>query len=532
MTNYLSFGTSSDWTTNGLTPFFNGLATNATFITDSGKAFVRAFIDFNRNGIYDAGEPFYCRRVDIGESPDHVEIQVGDFDGDGISDSLEIELGSRWDNDRIRGSFFSVEVFDFFKTTNNLSVGLFRPGNGSIPQFPAVVVTNRSYSRTFPAVVVTNVNNVLNARLVVFEDLNSNGVLEVSEPSYDYILEMKSGRDIFPLTISKSSWDVDQDDILDSWEARNDLDATLFDDAMSDQDNDGLVAVEEFWLGLDPSEPNPVTNSLWGVLSRSIDGRLEAGKSLDYFSNYLPNGRQGIFEINTNCWASDIDFSCLSPWNSRSEHNWNAGTLISPVHIIQADHFHSSIGRTLYFRGKSGVLYSRQLVALRTLPLVENYTKDVAIGLLDSPLPDDVSVAEFLPDDFTEFFGDGKGLPCVTFNQDREAIVGELTEIPGRIVINHNFVSCRVPFSSIRLPFYKDIRRFDSGSPRFLILGDKPILLCTMLWAGEGSGPSLTALKAEIQDAMDSLSPGYSLSIVDFSPYLRTFTPPELDLPQ
>ena len=392
-----------------------GLATNATFITDSGKAFVRAFTDFNRNGIYDAGEPFYCRRVDIGESPDHVEIQVGDF---------------------------------------------------------------------------------------------------------------------FPLTISKSSWDVDQDDILDSWEARNGLDATLFDDATSDQDNDGLTAVEEFWLGLDPSEPNPVTNSLWGVLSRSIDGRLEAGKSLAYFSNYLPNGRQGIFEINTNCWASDIDFSCLSPWNSRSEHNWNAGTLISPVHIIQADHFHSSIGRTLYFRGKSGVLYSRQLVALRTLPIVENYTNDVAIGLLDSPLPDDVSVAEFLPGDFTEFFGDGKGLPCVTFNQDREAIVGELTEIPGRIVINHYFVSCRVPFSSIRSPFYKDIRRFDSGSPRFLILGDKPILLCTMFWGGEGSGPSLTALKAEIQDAMDSLSSGYSLSIADFSPFQRTVTPPELDLPQ
>ena len=74
--------------------------------------------------------------------------------------------------------------------------------------------------------------------------------------------------------------------------------------------------------------------------------------------------------------------------------------------------------------------------------------------------------------------------------------------------ISQDNVAAMYPVSPLRLANTEPIVVGDSGNPRFLVMGSKPILVST-LWTGPNSpasGPFMTSWKHEIQTLVDELS--------------------------
>ena len=66
-----------------------------------------------------------------------------------------------------------------------------------------------------------------------------------------------------------------------------------------------------------------------------------------------------------------------------------------------------------------------------------------------------------------------------------------------------------------RRSFFQTLRGNDSGSPTFLVYGNKLVLVGTH-WSSNSDSSVAMAIE-KIQDAMDYLSPGYNLKIENFS---------------
>lgn len=262
-------------------------------------------------------------------------------------------------------------------------------------------------------------------------------------------------------------------------------------------------------MGYDPEVPDG-SNTVFSVASRSIDERI-AGKNptnaLPVFLNYPACGTNLV--RNTDCWAYGIDLSCASPWNSFSSGgNRKTGTLISPRHIIYANHYHSNddYGKSIYFLGTNDVIYSAKLVASSRVG-----TTDIRIGLLDTEIPPLVTPAKILPPDYANYLPIASKCPILSFDQEEKALVQELSSLSSSVTIEPSLSSFH------RRAFHENIVRFDSSNPSFLILGDSPILLFTFFSATVG--PSVAFWKDEIQSVMDQLMSGYYLNEADFSEY-------------
>ena len=269
-----------------------------------------------------------------------------------------------------------------------------------------------------------------------------------------------------------------------------------------------------------------------GYIAWSVDSRLAGRspeKSWSRFDGY-PAASADRLAFNRDFWALDVDFSCVSPWNDRFRSQ-RAGTAVSPVHVVFANHFQLSPGTRVYFVGTDGKLYYRRYLA--GLRVGET---DLMVGLLDSPLPPAVRPAAILPDDYAAYIGNADKLPVVTFDQKERALVQELWPISTAPESN-GMSSRNLKFSSgwhsvgaavpeppelaeareRRARFYDHLVKGDSGNPCFLLVGREPILLYTVFSGGPGAGPALQKLRVQLQNAMDRLRPGYTLRTFDFS---------------
>lgn len=254
-------------------------------------------------------------------------------------------------------------------------------------------------------------------------------------------------------------------------------------------------------------------------------GLLADNSVLDKFVDYRVNGTNGVFILNTSCWAYGIDTSCVSMWNSGAR-NERAGTAISKRHAIAAVHHFLGIGWELYFCGTNEVVYTNRVTGTRNIA-----GTDIQIVSLQSELPDAVTPAYLLPTNFHEYISTGMCLPVLRFDQDERCIVNEISDgLPVIGSAQTGLFHTSVPKVTHRVPFYDYLRGGDSGNPVFLILGNKPILLGTAYWGLEGISNGVyrtcryffaTYYANEIQAKMDELVPGYSLQFVDFSSFVK-----------
>lgn len=230
-------------------------------------------------------------------------------------------------------------------------------------------------------------------------------------------------------------------------------------------------------------------------------------------TNIYTTANGSSFIRNSNCWISDVDTSCASPWNS-SYNNLTAGTLISPRHIMFCRHynFYPSIGSTIYFVSSSGQVVTKTLSSIQhvTSP---NRPIDIAIGYLNSDVPNNIKYAKILPANWLTYLPQIniiKKIPIFWFNQNENASIYELTRL------DENFISYP---SQKYANFFLPIIRFDSGSPFFMLINNEPVLLGVLI--GGGAGTFVSSCINEINSTMSSLggTGAYQLTQIDLSSF-------------
>ena len=260
----------------------------------------------------------------------------------------------------------------------------------------------------------------------------------------------------------------------------------------------------------------PVLDFATNSIARRIES-CDPAVCLARFADYPPSkGKLGFprclfenpFPANPHFYLRDVDFSCASPWND-STGTLRAGTLISKRHIIFAKHFSLWKGVRILFVGDDGGVCPCNVEATMGLDHC-----DIMIASLNAEVTPNVHPAKILPADYRKYLGDGKGLPCVTLNQNECALLTEM-----RSIVTHGFGLTTMSFEpsdAHRRRFRRPIVVGDSGSPAFLLIGNELILLHCCHHGGCGSGPAVHLYAKEIQKAMDELCPGYKLESFDF----------------
>ena len=168
---------------------------------------------------------------------------------------------------------------------------------------------------------------------------------------------------------------------------------------------------------------------------KNLEERLAkstSAKVLSRYVDYKANAPRDIFIANTNFWARGIDFSCVSPWNSKSG-SLRGGTLISPRHIVCSAHFPLIIGtRILFVNDADGGVCPCYLEKKKVVK-----GTDIMIGLLNAEVTPNIKPAKILPDNYELFLDEkGFGMPVATFNQNEELFLTESNVIFSDNTIN------------------------------------------------------------------------------------------------
>ena len=253
------------------------------------------------------------------------------------------------------------------------------------------------------------------------------------------------------------------------------------------------------------------TASYKEIYSREID-RAIAGLTADsttkqIFSFKNPSAITPAFTRSTTCWAKNIDTSPQSIWNNNASGPipFNAGayggsgTLISPRHIVYANHFRFYNGTTFVFVDMNNNCYTRTLSNSAQVG-----STDIQIGLLDSDITN-VSFAKILDISIANQTNSSIKFPAFFMDQDRNALVGEY-------YLDGAGAVCQSPTDSAqRTNFYEVPVGGDSGNPICLIYENKIILTFTFLTST--SGPSLSYYINDINSTMISLGGGYTAAV-------------------
>ena len=212
------------------------------------------------------------------------------------------------------------------------------------------------------------------------------------------------------------------------------------------------------------------------------------------------------FVRNPSCWLNGVsNLTCISPAQlSGAAWNQRAGTLITSRHVVYAAHFGIPIiegGTPLLFVQRDGQPVTRKVVAQAA-----DAASDIAIGLLDSDVPETIAVAPVLPADFERHFAGRHKFLVVTLDAEEKASVQQCLLWNGQFATNtldQNYVE----------PEYKRLAAWseatvtgDSGNPVFVLI-DGELVLLGCWWTAQG-GSHLGARHEVVARLLEQLSPG------------------------
>ena len=221
------------------------------------------------------------------------------------------------------------------------------------------------------------------------------------------------------------------------------------------------------------------------------------------------NDSTATYVRNTLCWANSANLTCISPWNSNGGSQ-QSGTLISPQHIIFANHFTYPNGTSLRFVDKNNNIVTATLSTQARVG-----STDIQIGLLTTPVLSTISFSKVLPKNIATYLPSISytyTTPALATNQFKQALVDDLAQIVGSATF-------KMPQNTIRQSFYTNIIGGDSGSPAFLIINNQLVLVTCWNYGGAGSGPSLIDNYDSVNATMSALGGGYQLTDISLSSF-------------
>lgn len=233
-----------------------------------------------------------------------------------------------------------------------------------------------------------------------------------------------------------------------------------------------------------------------------------------------------IFVRDPDCWASDIDLTCISPSNSLA-NNLRAGTLITPRHMIGAAHYELNIGNIVYFVTQDGTntTVPMTITGKKQHPDYSNYFPDLTVYTLNDDVPSTITPCKTLPASYINKLVEieAGSPPTLCLDQEEKALVTDLH------FFSSKYATFRVPTDATRFDFYEHKINGDSGNPGFLVLdlgsGPEVIILTVWTYLSPGLGtfvtPQIDAINQMIidSDAIAGVSTGYTVTEADLSTY-------------
>jgi hypothetical protein len=255
-----------------------------------------------------------------------------------------------------------------------------------------------------------------------------------------------------------------------------------------------------------------VSGTLRAEVDSEIDTRITGetpSTAIPLWTTRTPSTQ--TYVRNLGCWGADIDLTPHAAYNSVTwDYQPGIGgiTLISPRHVIGAAHTGlPNVGATYHFVSADNVVCSRTVTAA-----VNIGTTDVRIGVLSSDVDAGISFCRVLPAAWAAKLPtlSTRQIAAARITRQQKLVVHELHSL-GDVVSMHQ------PRSSTRSSFFIEAENGDSGSPLFLVIDGKPVLLTTLY--SSSTGPSIISHRAAINAAMTALGGGYQLSDVNLSAF-------------
>lgn len=260
-----------------------------------------------------------------------------------------------------------------------------------------------------------------------------------------------------------------------------------------------------------PTTTDTFLNYLDGTLGKHSTNEgnsvIAGGGQLNLFS--VKNPQTPTYTRNSSCWASLLDWTGVSPHNSAGGFQ-RGGTLVSPRHLVWANHFNIPNGTTITFVSAENEVFTRTLTSS-----IQIGTSDIRVGVLNGDIDESVSHYSVLPSNWNDYLVTVSQtyIPLVTTDQEQKAICRELNNIS--ITVHGGRIFHRFAQISPRQNFSENIVVGDSGQPMFMIIdGEMVFLGCHY---NTGAIVSLHEYITEINAAMTTLGGGYQLTEVDLS---------------
>lgn len=215
---------------------------------------------------------------------------------------------------------------------------------------------------------------------------------------------------------------------------------------------------------------------------------------------------------STTVWTTEgdapLDVTGVSPWNSQLNYR-KAGTLISPRHIVFANHYQIANGSTVIFIDADNNVVSRTLQSQQRVE-----STDIQVGILDADVPASISYYPVIAfSDVTQYLSPTT-VPMLTFDQEDHAIIRDVSTMTNLYVFH-----TASPVGTERAAFNELLITGDSGDSAFFVIDDQLVLILTHY--GASSGPEYGAYISTINQVMTNLGGGYQLTIVDLDCFVE-----------
>ena len=213
-------------------------------------------------------------------------------------------------------------------------------------------------------------------------------------------------------------------------------------------------------------------------------------------------------------WPRRVNLTGIS-WSQKQ-----AGTAITPRHIVLAAHYPIKKGKVLTFHDRKGNPHQRTIqrsISLRKR--TDEARADITVALLDRPLPSSITTYRLLPPR-TDYEHTLPGCPVLITEQTRRLYIHQVRRQAGRAISfkkNPDYPA----------ELYKPLIKGDSGNPSFLLVGGEPVLIETHTGGGGGAGPFYSSPKvfAALEQIVATLDPTYRIKTVPLDPALAPSPP-------
>ena len=222
------------------------------------------------------------------------------------------------------------------------------------------------------------------------------------------------------------------------------------------------------------------------------------------FSDYTS---VGSLTRNTSSWVYNFDgITGVVAWNDRTDTEIG-GAAVTKRHVVYSKHAGYVAGDTVYFVTKDNTLVTREIVAVKNVPLTYG---DYGIALLESDLPETIDVVKVLPKDAYRYFNSEYFMSNTfwrDYRTDKEVLVlhtnqTELASVKKLSVVNFaslidpdpnnytlagyaQFIVNTATDSTAKLWNYNNVPG-DSGSPLLMLQNNEVVLLGLFHYVGSG----------------------------------------------